>query len=306
MGVDENGGVTLLDNNIDAFGNILPNNEDVIKVTIAYLGNASFKVRMENVSNANTIAVQEGTAAVPLSPGAYVVHTQKSPLFETGVAAGTGGVVSSAEGVEDLAEDGVASTLVEALAAQTGLIVPLSPGVFAVHNGGNPIYTTGQPDYGDGLEAEAEDGVPTGLAEALAANTYVSASGVFNIPVGSTGPGAIGPGGSYEFEFEASTGDYLSLATMFVQSNHWFYTFDPQGLALFNGDMAVSGDVTAYIGLYDSGTEIDEVPGAGLNQVIRQGTANTGPIDDDNTVRGVNNSEIPAVSEVIRVVITPQ
>lgn len=307
VGIDENGVVTLIENNTDAAGNTLPNNDETIKVTIEYTGNAAFKVRIENVSDMNTIEIPgSGTAPVPLSPGAYVVHTQASPLFEAGAAASGGGVVESTEGVENIAEDGFPEALAADVTAKTGLIVPLSPGAYAVHESGvMPLYMAGSPDFGEGLEAVAEDGIPADLAASLTAKAGVSTAAAFDTPVGASAPGAIGPGASFEFSFEAVPGDRLSLATMFVQSNDWFYAFSEEGLALFDGDQSVNGDVTSSIFLYDAGTEIDEVPGAGLNQVIRQSGSNEGPADNDNTVRLINDSSLPATSSIIKVTITP-
>ncbi len=307
VGMDENGVVTLIENNTDEAGNTLPADEEVIQVTVEYLGDASFNIRIENVSDMNTIEIPgSGTAAVPLSPGVFVVHTQSSPLFEAGVAASSGGVVESMNGVEDIAEDGFPEALSMDANAKTGLIVPLSPGAFAVHEAGlAPLYMSQAPDFGEGLEAVAEDGIPADLAASLMAKAGVSTAAAFDTPVGSGSPAAIGPGASYEFSFDATPGDRLSLATMFVQSNDWFYAFSQDGLALFNGDQPVSGDVTSSIFLYDAGTEVDEVPGAGLNQVIRQGTADTGPADSNTSVRVVSDNSIPATESIIKVSITP-
>jgi len=307
VGMDENGVVTLIENNTDQAGNTLPADEEVILVTVEYLGEVSFKIRIENVSDMGTIEVPgSGTAAVPLSPGVFVVHTQSAPLFEDGVATSSGGVVESMEGVENIAEDGFPEALIADASAKTGLIVPLSPGAFAVHEAGlAPIYMAQSPDFGEGLEAVAEDGIPGDLATSLMGKAGVSTAAAFDTPVGSSSPAAIGPGASYEFSFDAVPGDRLSLATMFVQSNDWFYAFSQDGLALFDGDQPVSGDVTSSVFLYDAGTEIDEVPGAGLNQVIRQGTADTGPADSNTSVRVVNDSSIPATESIIRINITP-
>ena len=135
-----------------------------------------------------------------------------------------------------------------------------------------------------GLEALAEDGDASGLGDELAANTMVSNSGVFNTPVGASAPGPILPGESYEFTFMASKGEYLSLATMYVQSNDLFYGFGESGLALWNGDAPIDGDITAELDLWDAGTEMNEFPGAGLNQPPRQAGANTGPMESVNVM----------------------
>ena len=98
------------------------------------------------------------------------------------------------------------------------------------------------------------------VAEAF---TYPS-SGVFNTPEGATDPAAIGPGGAYEFTFDAPPGASLSFATMFVPSNDLFFAPDENGVALWNPDgTQVSGDVTAQVLLWDAGTEDNEEPGVG-------------------------------------------
>ncbi len=54
--------------------------------------------------------------------------------------------------------------------------VPLSPGVFAVHHASESalLFETGQPDYGEGLEDIAEDGMPSMLAEHLGSITGIT------------------------------------------------------------------------------------------------------------------------------------
>jgi hypothetical protein len=130
-------------------------------------------------------------------------------------------------------------------------------------------------------------------------------SGSFSVPVGSSDPGPIGPGGAYEFEFTAPVGSRLSFATMFVQSNDWFYSPNESGIELFNTDGSqITGDITSLINLYDSGTEADEVPGEGVNQAPRQSGANAGAVDPDNTVRLVSDSNLPSTSDVLRVTLS--
>lgn len=115
--------------------------------------------------------------------------------------------------------------------------VPLSPGVWAVHAADEPVFSTGEPERDNGLEELAEDGMPGELAESLAARDTVVASGAFATPVGADGPAPIGPGGAYEFGFEAEAGRpalSLSLVTMFVPSNDLFFALGgATGLPLF-------------------------------------------------------------------------
>jgi hypothetical protein len=94
----------------------------------------------------------------------------------------------------------------------------LSPGVWVVHTGSGHVFKSGQKDWGEGLEAQAEDGNPAMLAESLQKHTNVKALGIFNTPVGANGPGPLLPGGVYEFELSAKPGMRLTLVTMFGQS----------------------------------------------------------------------------------------
>lgn len=132
------------------------------------------------------------------------------------------------------------------------------------------------------------------------------ASGAFNTPAGAAAPGPLVPGGVYEFSFSAPPGASLSFATMMVQSNDLFYAPSGAGIALWNADGSqVTGDVTGQVRLWDAGTEINEEPWLGPNQVIRQTGADTGPADPDNTVRVHVDAfgTIPPVSQVLRVTL---
>lgn len=134
-------------------------------------------------------------------------------------------------------------------------------------------------------------------------------TGVFNTPVGEPGPGPILAGGSYEFVVHAAPGSYLTFATMFVQSNDWFYAPDGMGIPLWdsNGDQ-MSGDVTEYLYLWDAGTEVDQEPGLGPDQAPRQAGPNTGADDDNPRVRLADDEwgNVPALKNVIRVTLTPK
>ena len=58
---------------------------------------------------------------------------------------------------------------------------------------------------------------------------------------------------------------------MYVQSNDLFLSPGDTGIALFADDgLPISGDITAQIGLWDAGTEVNEEPGVGANQAPRQ------------------------------------
>lgn len=103
--------------------------------------------------------------------------------------------------------------------------------------------------------------------------------------------GLIQPGMSESFSFEAGRGHYLSLATMFVQSNDLFYAPDDNGMALYDSDgNAVTGNVTSMFNLWDAGTEVNEEPGVGENQAPRQSGPNTGVVEN-GTVELIGNVE---------------
>lgn len=306
-GPDEDGTIVRVDNTdgdpaLEDSGFEYPPVTDAIRVTVesqedAASGAYAFTVRIENIGDET--GTQVNGAPIVISPGTYAVHFDQTPggtdvgFFPNGDAAPAG--------IEAIAEDGAPGVHAEELAALTGVTVPLSPGAFAVHTSDVQFFTDGAA-ASPGIEAIAEDGIPTAFADALPGIDGVGDSGAF-------GEAPIGPGGSYAFEIEAESGDYFSFATMFVQSNDLFYAFDPEGLALFDeDDMPISGDRTGGVALWDAGTEVDEEPGVGLTQVIRQGDADTGTDEGGSVaqVQGQNDGfSYPPVNEIIRVTITP-
>ena len=128
-------------------------------------------------------------------------------------------------------------------------------------------------------------------------------SGVFNTPVGAAGPGPLSPGGAYEWTFHAAPGDRLSFATMLVQSNDWFLAPAEPGIPLHLNGGKMTGDVTAYVTLWDAGTEGHLAPGAGANQAPRQSGPDTGPEDPTPYVRHVLTDLIPRMDQLVRVTL---
>lgn len=284
VGTAENG--TVRDIGMVSDGFTYPGVMDNIKVMIENDGTTRFTVTINNLEGSTT----------PIAPGTWVVHTADNPLFEEGMA-------DFGSGLKGLAEDGDPSGLADHLEMNSGYVSPLAPGAWAVHSSGvSPIFMSGAPDMGEGLESLAEDGDPSALSSALASKSGVSASGVFNTPTASSGPGPLLPGASYEFTFTAEEGDYLSFATMLVHTNDLFYSPSEMGIALFNGTTALSGDITSSIMLYDAGTEVNEIPGVGLHQPAR---LNGGDDENGNVGTVMDSFTYPAVSEVIRVTISP-
>lgn len=335
----------------DTFNN-LPALSDVVQVTLTASGDNDFTLRIENVSDTTTLATSDGqTQAVPLSPGAWVVHSDPAPLFtigqpdagnglegiaEDGSPAALGGYLDSnsgvtvilspgawavhmadapfftvgqadrGDGLEEIAEDGNPAPLDASLDTMSGLTVPFSPGLYVVHSSNNPVFESGQADRGEGLEAIAEDGDPSGLFASLDGRSGLSV-GIFNTPVGASAPGPIGAGQSYSFDLTATNGQRLSFALMFIQSNDLFYSPDGNGIALFdNNGNPITGDVTIQVQLWDAGTEVNEAPGIGPNQAPRQSGPDTGN-DENGVVRVVNDGfTYPALNSVLRVTVSPQ
>ena len=263
-----------------------PSVASTLKVTIANDGNTMFTVTIDNLPGSFT----------PISPGAWVIHTNADPIF-------TAGMPDRGMGLESQAEDGNPTTLAAYLADNSGLVTPLSPGVWAVHKAGTyPLFKEGMLDYGEGLEMLAESADPTTLAASLLTKPGVKSSGVFNTPVGASGPGPILPGNKYEFTIEAAEDDYLSFATMFGQSNDSYYAFSDKGVALWHHDDPLWGDQTSKVKLWDVGTEVNEYPGAGLHQPAR----GTGGTDESENVMEENDGfPYPATPSVIKVTVTP-
>lgn len=152
---------------------------------------------------------------------------------------------------------------------------PLAPVAWAVHEGGNPFL---QGDMGEklpGLEALAEDGDPGPVSDALGSLMDVIDHGVAAVPRNGSAPGPATPGTAYSFTVEVPRGAHLSFATMYVQSNDLFFSPGEEGLSL-TGEMALRGDVTPEIKLFDAGTEVNEEPGMGAHQPPRQSAPNSG------------------------------
>jgi hypothetical protein len=195
----------------------------------------------------------------------------------------------------------------EALRLSTGKTAPFvaAPTFWAIHTGAtNPIFTGGQPESGNGLEQLAETGNPEGLVKNLSAASGVTAVGVNALPVGDTEEGPLTPGKAYEFEVSAASGQTLSLAWMFGQSNDLFYSKD-RPIALFAGGKPVSGDMTAQISLWDAGTEVNEEPGLGENQAPRQASPDAGTAEQAAVAHVHDRYKYPRTGLVLRLTITP-
>lgn len=284
----------------DTFSN-LPAVAEVVRATLTPTvegGVTTFRLRLENVSTATTLATSGGAAQpVPLSPGVFVVHVADDPLFEVG--AGDYG-----EGLEALAEDGAPAALAAALATETGITFRISPGMMAVAGEDLRLFTLGATDMGNGLESLAEDGDPGRLVssfEGVTGAIYRS----FRTAIDAAGPGPILPGQAYEIETTIEPGDRLHLVMMLQPSNDWFFSLPAEGLDPYDDNGApITGDITDRLAIYDLGTEVDERVGFGLSQAGNQRDTDEGDDDPDSAIRAVTDPALPAASEILRVTLS--
>ncbi|SMO79358.1 spondin domain-containing protein [Fodinibius sediminis] len=170
----------------------------------------------------------------------------------------------------------------------------LKSDAFAVYHEGNPIFDEGKPATGNG----PEEGMFDKLVSSLSSDGNVSERGGFNQPAGANGPGSLLPGEQYKFRFTAAQGDRLTFATMYIQSNDLFCSSTEQGVTLFSAANRISGDITDQILLWDAGTEVNEKPGGGGHQVLRQTGLGTGTQEGNPNVYLVNDQYNKGMSPI--------
>jgi hypothetical protein len=119
-------------------------------------------------------------------------------------------------------------------------------------------------------------------------------------PVGAFGSAPALPGDSLAFEFTAPAGARISFASMFGQSNDWFFAPDTEGIALYDASGSPrGGDITAAIKLWDLGTEADEPIGTGPHQAPRQAAPGAGDPDPDDKVRLAGDTAYADVARIL-------
>jgi hypothetical protein len=274
---------------------------EIIKVSVTHLTGTQFKVTIQDVSSATALKTSAGDFPAPVSPGVWVVHNGSDPLF-------TAGSPDRGLGLERIAEDGNPASLGEYVAKNVGLTFPASPGVWVVHEfGTKPLFTTGEPDYGDGLEHIAEDGNPTALASQLDTLVGRLDGAVFNTPVGAGKAGPILPGLQYQVSFDASPGAALSFVSMLAATNDVFFGLQDTGIALFDSSGApLSGDISSQVYLWDVGSEGNEEPGIGPNTVTNQLAPDSGTPGEGSVqlVSDVHDGYVyPTVRSVLKVTL---
>jgi len=171
---------------------------------------------------------------------------------------------------------------------------PIAPGVYVVSKAPNVLFTPGGM-ADEALERLAEDGNFQPMLDKVVALKGLAAAGMF-VP-------------GQPFTFTASPGDRLQFATMFVQSNDLFFAPKSGGIVLFDaGGRAVHGKITGQVALYDAGTEVNQVPGAGADQAPRQPKPNTGRAERapiDLVANRHDGFSYPAIEAVISIEIVP-
>lgn len=228
------------------------------------------------------------------APGMGPNHAPRQPAADTGPAEGVVSAFTNTTRGMPLADGVIAVELTENngefnfiitnISADGGsMVTPLSPLVYVIHNDAVSLFDVGAP-ASPGIEAVAEDGNAPVLVDEL--------TGVAGIGMVNAAGAPIGPGGAFNFSVTPTEAyPYLSLATMVVESNDAFLAFGPEGIKLLdeNGDPrsvdAILADFHREMVIWDAGTEANEVPGVGPNQVLRQAAANTGAADPTPGVR---------------------
>ncbi|MEM7786061.1 MAG: spondin domain-containing protein, partial [Planctomycetota bacterium] len=185
-----------------------------------------------NLSYSNgyfTLKLTKGPDGI-LTPGLIVVHAQDAPLF-------TRGDVDRGNGLKLIAEAGDPSELYAYL-TETGpdgaplrlsaAISPLSPAViYAFGSESDPLFSQGEAAKSNsGLEEIAEDGNNQVIYD------YLIGQGIPVAKSNETAP--VGPGGSLTFDLEIPDGYRLGIATMLVQTNDWFISFNNSGAEIFD------------------------------------------------------------------------
>lgn len=181
--------------------------------------------------------------------------------------------------VDEPGASGEFEITIENVSGDATLTTPVSPGVYATHGAGFSLFTDGQVDRGEGLARIAEDGNPATLAAALDARAELVSKGVFDTPAGADAKGPARPGDKYVFRVQASAAaPNVSFATMYGQSNDWFFAPGPSGIPLFGADGRAlpARDVSDLVYVWDVGSEVNQAPGMGPDQGPRQKGPDTG------------------------------
>ena len=176
-----------------------------------------------------------------------------------------------------------------------GVDVGLSPGVWAVHREPGAFFEVGEPASPE-LETLAEDGDGQALVQAFGNDDAVPRLGLYGVTeVGvSYEDGPIGPGASATVDIIAMSDEYLTLVSMFGQSNDVFVAVDSFPLAELEDPMVV---------MLDAGTEVNEEPGRGDNQPGTQSEPGAGEPEDGVIAPPDDGFDYPDVGAIVSVTV---
>jgi len=253
----------------------------LVKLNLAYNDVTSkFTLTFTNTSG--------GTAnETPLSPGAWAVSNYNGTQLVNSAPFFTPNGLTNPE-ITDIAEKGNVDKMIAKLNTNTGIMTGLSPALVVVYSGDkNPIYELGKLDAGKGLKEIAQFGDVMKLQNSL--KSLPNVKGVY-----IAGSSPVAPGAKVMTNFKSGNGDKIAYVTMFGFSNDWFYA-NEQSI-----DANTKGDLTSKTSLFDSGTGIDQYPGAGNHQALFGGT----PQSENVVISKVGNQfPNPPVQNVLKVTI---
>lgn len=223
----------------------------------------------------------------PFSPGVWAVSNYSGTQLLNSAPFFTPNSLSNPE-ITDIAQMGNIDKMKVKLMANTGIMTGLSPALVIVYRGDkNPVYELGKTDNGMGLKEIAQFGNVSKLQNSLKAFP-----GIKGIYVAGSAP--VAPGNKIMTNFVADPGDKIAYVTMFGFSNDWFYANEG------NIDAAIKGDLTSKTALFDSGTGVDQYPGAGNRQALFGGI----PQSENMVISKVGTQyPVPAVQNVIKVTV---
>lgn len=260
--------------------------QNLMKLILSYNEQSSaFTLKIINTSKGKK-DTEGNSLETPFAPGVWVVANtlggkllDEKPFFEAGQ--------KSTKELTILSETGNPEPLYQKVKAQTGIITGLSPAVVVVYTGNkNPLFTMGQKAT-EGLKKLSQMGDVKAFQMELKKLKEVK-------EVYIAGNAPIAPNTKVMTTIKKATGDKVAYALMFGYSNDWFYANSTNILTTDRGNLT---DKTA---LYDSGTGVDQFPGAGNRQALFGGI----PQKEDKVIEKVGNVfPLPKTSEVIKVTL---
>jgi hypothetical protein len=158
-----------------------------------------------------------------------------------------------------------------------------APGIVIVHDDRFQLFQADAPALFLGFEAMVEDGNNVDLLAEIAAEAGVYSADSFAALDADYNDAPMLPGDKAEKSVFASPGHYMTVATMFGESNDVFVA--AVSVPLFDdAGQAIDTDASSMLGLWDAGTEVNEEPGLGPNQASRQAEAGAGDAENGSVV----------------------